>query len=97
MTAPADEARVSVGGVVTVGREVALGVACGVAFGSAVGLGAAHAELLMVLWSIVTSPFRASARPWSVAPLFSAIEVRAMIVPLKLVVVSRVAELPTCQ
>ena len=61
------------------------------------GLGAAHAELSMVLWSIVTAPLRASARPCSVAPVLSAIEVRAMIVPLKLVDVSRVAELPTCQ
>ena len=35
--------------------------------------------------------------PCSVAPVFRAIDVRAMIVPLKLVVVSGVAELPTCQ
>lgn len=59
--------------------------------------GGVHAELLIVLWIIVTAPFRANARPWSVAPFFSAIEVRAMIVPLKLVVVPKVAELPICQ
>ncbi len=51
----------------------------------------------MVSLIIVTAPLRASARPWSVTPLFSAMEVRAKIVPLKLVVVSSVAELPTCQ
>ncbi len=89
---PADvEAMVSVGGAVTVGREVAPG------FGVGVGLGAAHDELSMVSLIIVTSPLRASARPSSVTPFLSAIEVRARIVPLKLVLVSSVAELPTCQ
>src|SRR5512141_2498680 len=95
VTAAGVERLASVAGAVTVGPEVAPGLE--VAVGEAVGLGAAHDELSIVSWIIVTAPLRASARPSSVTPLLSAIEVRARIVPLKLVVVSRVAELPTCQ
>ena len=45
----------------------------------------------------VTSPLRASARPAMVTPLFTVIDVRARMVPVKSELVPRVAELPTCQ
>ena len=50
--------------------------------------------------SNVTSPFRASARPSTVTPAVIVIDVKAMIVPVKRVVVAVAptdAELPTCQ
>ncbi|HQU25873.1 MAG TPA: hypothetical protein PLS29_02445, partial [Acidimicrobiales bacterium] len=52
-----------------------------------------------VTWlsSRVTAPFRARTRPLTVAPVSSVTDVRASTVPAKLVVVPRVAELPTCQ
>jgi hypothetical protein len=52
---------------------------------------------LIVFVSNVTAPPRARTRPWTVAPVSNVIEVVAMIVPAKFVVVPRVAELPTCQ
>ena|SRR5580692_3414058 len=52
---------------------------------------------VIVLASMVTAPLMARARPLIVAPVFNVIDVVAMIVPAKLVVVPRVAELPTCQ
>ncbi len=45
----------------------------------------------------VTAPLRASSRPFTVTPLFTVIDVSARIVPTKLELVPRVAELPTCQ
>ena len=52
----------------------------------------------MVLVSIVTAPVRASSLPSStVAPVFAVMDVKARMFPTKRVVVSRVAELPTCQ
>jgi hypothetical protein len=45
----------------------------------------------------VTAPPNASARPFSVAPLFTVIEVSANMFPCMTAVVSIVAELPTCQ
>jgi hypothetical protein len=45
----------------------------------------------------VTAPDRASARPFSRAPVCNAIDASAMIVPTNLVPVPRVAELETCQ
>jgi hypothetical protein len=47
--------------------------------------------------SSVTAPLRASARPWTTVPVVTVIDVKAMIVPVKLECVPRVAELPTCQ
>ena len=44
-----------------------------------------------------TEPLRASARPAMVALVFAVIDVRARMVPVKLVPVPSVAELPTCQ
>jgi hypothetical protein len=51
----------------------------------------------MVLLSIVTAPFKARARPSMLAPVFSVMEVAAIIVPEKTEFTPRVAELPTCQ
>jgi hypothetical protein len=45
----------------------------------------------------VTAPVRASALPFSVAPLFAVMEARAMMVPANVVLVPSVAELPICQ
>ena len=56
-----------------------------------------HVGTVIVFVSIVTAPFRASARPVMVALVSRVIDVVAMIVPAKLVVVPSVAELPTCQ
>jgi len=52
---------------------------------------------LMVSSSRVTAPFRASARPVTVSPVVTVIEVRARMVPWKTDPVPSVAELPTCQ
>src|SRR5680860_155681 len=49
---------------------------------------------VIVLASNVTAPVCTKARPFKVAPVFNAIDVSARIFPIKLVVVSRVAELP---
>lgn len=51
----------------------------------------------IVLESIVTAPFRAKARPNTVAPVVSVIEVKARIFPRRVEFVPRVAELVTCQ
>ena len=45
----------------------------------------------------VTAPVRASALPFSVAPVSSETDACAIMVPAKIVVVPSVAELPTCQ
>ncbi len=52
---------------------------------------------LIVLWSNVTEPVCASARPVTVAPVVIVIEVEASMFPKNVVFVPRVAELPTCQ
>ncbi|GGR03358.1 hypothetical protein FHS38_000495 [Streptomyces netropsis] len=52
---------------------------------------------VMVLLSSVTSPLRARARPSTTVPVWTAMDVRARMVPLKKEWVPRVAELPTCQ
>ena len=51
----------------------------------------------MMLLSSVTAPVRATARPVMPAPLFNVMLACATIVPIKVVVVPSVAELPTCQ
>ncbi len=56
----------------------------------------------MVLVSMVTAPFpslsaSASSRPFTDAPLFAVMDVKAKMVPLKIEPVPSVAELPTCQ
>jgi hypothetical protein len=73
---------------------VAVGVS--VAVGGVVDAGA-QAGLVMTFVSRETCPFRANARPSTVAAVCTVMEVRARIVPLKLDAVPSVAELPTCQ
>ena len=66
----------------------------------AVAVGAAavmHEGAVIVLWSIVTAPFRARARPVTVAPVVRVMLVSATMLPTNVLVVPRVAELPTCQ
>ena len=55
------------------------------------------APTAMVLLANVTAPVRANALPFSAAPVVTVTDAWAMIVPLKVVLVPRVAELPTCQ
>ena len=50
-----------------------------------------------MLVSIVTAPFRASARPDTLAPVVNEMLVSARMFPVNAVFVPRVAELPTCQ
>ena len=50
-----------------------------------------------MLVSNVTAPVLASALPFSVAPVVSDMDACAMMVPANIVLVPRVAELPTCQ
>jgi hypothetical protein len=47
--------------------------------------------------SNVTAPVRAKALPFNTAPVVSVMDARAIMVPLMLVCVPSVAELPTCQ
>jgi hypothetical protein len=49
------------------------------------------------LLSSVTAPTRARSLPSTVAPVVAVIDIRARMFPLNVVVVPRVAELPTCQ
>ena len=51
----------------------------------------------MVLVSRVTAPLLASTRPATVVPVCTAAEVSARMLPTNVVLVPRVAELPTCQ
>ena len=53
--------------------------------------------LPIVLVSNVTAPVRAKALPFNAAPVVRVTEAWAMMVPLKMEFVPRVAELPTCQ
>jgi hypothetical protein len=52
---------------------------------------------VIVSSSRVTAPLRASARPATVSPVSTEIDVRARMVPAKPEFVPSVAELPTCQ
>jgi hypothetical protein len=52
---------------------------------------------MMVFPSIVIEPFLANALPSIVAPVLKLIDSSAIIVPLNIEVVSKEAELPTCQ
>ena len=62
-----------------------------------VAVAAEHGERVMVLESIVTAALRARTRPSTVAPVVRVMEVSAMIVPVNVELVPRVALLPTCQ
>jgi hypothetical protein len=58
---------------------------------------AAQVGVVMVLWSRVTAPLRASRRPSIVAPVVAVTDVRARTLPTRCEFVPSVAELPTCQ
>jgi hypothetical protein len=88
---------VGVGAGVVEVVEVAVAVAV---VGVGVGVGDEVAQVagaVIVSSSRVTAPLRASARPAMVSPVFTEMDVRARMLPEKLVLVPRVAELPTCQ
>ena len=87
---------VGVAEVVEVGVDVGVVevVEVGVGVG---GGGVAQVGEVIVSSSRVTAPLRASARPSTVSPVFTEIDVRARMVPAKAEFVPRVAELPTCQ
>jgi hypothetical protein len=90
-----------VGGGVVVVVGVAVGdgggtVVGGVALGDGVGV-IAQVGAVMLSSSRVTAPLRASARPATVSPVVTDIDVRARMLPEKAESVPRVAELPTCQ
>jgi hypothetical protein len=61
------------------------------------GVGAAQSAWTMTLVSRVTAPFLAMTRPATTVPVCTDTEVNAITVPMKLVLVPSVAELPTCQ
>lgn len=92
--------------MVGAGVGARLGVTVAVGPTLAVGTGAsvrsrwapaAHVDRLIESLINVTSPFRASTRPFTVTPLFTVIEVSARMVPAKIELDPRVAELVTCQ
>jgi hypothetical protein len=56
-----------------------------------------QAGTLTGLLSNVTAPVEASALPFSVAPVVAVMDACAMMVPAKVVLVPRVAELPITQ
>jgi hypothetical protein len=58
---------------------------------------AAQPELVILLLSNETCPLYARARPFTLALVASVIDVKARMVPTKVVVVPIVAELVTCQ
>ncbi len=58
---------------------------------------AAQRDRVTVSLINVTAPLRAKSLPFTVAPLFTEIDVKAMTVPWSAVLVPSVAELPTCQ
>lgn len=90
---------VSEGLAVGVGEGLAVGIGEGLAVGvgEGVGVGVEHVDLVIVSLIKVTLPFRASARPSTVTPLFIVMDVRARMVPAKLEPDPSVAELVTCQ
>ena len=84
------------GATVGVGVAVA-GPGVGPNVGTGVALAVTQLERVIVFVSSVTAPFRARSRPSMNAPVVAVIESSAMMVPLKLDPVPRVAELPICQ
>jgi hypothetical protein len=57
----------------------------------------AQLDVVMVLVSKVTAPFRASSLPWIVAEVLAVMLAKAITVPTKRVPVPSVADDPTCQ
>ena len=78
-------------------RPVVPPVAGGVGPPGVVDVPAAHPEALRTLLIRLIWPLRASTRPCTVAPLLSEMSLSAIRLPWNAVVVSSVAELPTCQ
>src|SRR5512132_1306228 len=81
---------------------VGMGVGGEVVGGEVVGgdvdvVGAAQVDCLKVSLSSVTEAFRANARPSTVTPVCTWMEVNARMLPVKVEFVPSVAELPTCQ
>jgi hypothetical protein len=84
-------------GAMVVGVVVGVVVDVGeVAVGAGVG-GGVQKGAMIVSWSRVTAPLRASARPAMVSPVSTVMDCRARMVPWKMECVPSVAELPTCQ
>jgi hypothetical protein len=81
---------------VTAGVAGTVGVLVG-AEGVTAGADAAQPGMVKVLVSSDTCPFLAIALPWTIVPVVAVIEVSAMMLPLNVESVPRVAELPTCQ
>ncbi len=54
-------------------------------------------QVLILLVSNVTAPVRAYSPQFDDAPVVAVMEIRARMLPAKLVPVPKVAELPTCQ
>jgi hypothetical protein len=81
-------------GLVVVGLGDGLGLA---EVGLGDGDGPQEGGTRMVSSSRVTAPFLASMRPTMTPRCWTEIEVRAMMLPSKVVLVKSVAELPTCQ
>lgn len=98
---------------VAVAATVAPGVAVGVGNGVAmqpmkgpgpgghvettIGGATLHVDVMILLVSRVTAALRANARPSTIAPVVTAIIVKARMVPRNVEFVPRLAELPTCQ
>jgi hypothetical protein len=105
VAAPGMAVRVAVDVVVGVAVDVVVGVAVIVAVALAVEVvvavavaaAAAQNTGVMVLSSSDTAPVRARALPSRLAPVFMVMLASARMFPLSEVVVSTVAELPTCQ
>jgi hypothetical protein len=76
---------------------VLVAVVVGVAVEVPVGVVRRQAGVVKTSVSRVTEPMRARARPWTVTPVVTDIDVCARIVPTKLEFVPNVAELPICQ
>jgi hypothetical protein len=87
---------VATGAVVVVGATVVTVVDVVVDV-DVVAVVAAQVGIVTTLSSSVTAPLRAITRPLTLAPVFRVMDVSARIDPAKLLVVPRVAELPTCQ
>jgi hypothetical protein len=89
----------AVGAIVGVaeGATVNGGRVGGMITGGATTDNAVQLDVVNVSLMSVTSPFRANARPWTVTPFASVMDVRARIVPTKVEPEPRVAELVTCQ
>src|ERR1700686_3895836 len=63
----------------------------------AAGAAGGAVQAVIVFVSIVTAAVRANALPFTVAPVVSVMLACAIMFPISVVVVPRVAELPTCQ